>query len=297
MRSGAKLRQLLVKSLVESMSSDLMVKVAAQVVTDYDIYERTGYQRSIPIPPLEVASQIVRDVHGSTRELRLVERLIVLDETGFMGRRVPVRSLATVVREVESLGYLYDQATGMFLEGPGFAKTGAWSYLREGETYELAFIRIDVAGSTPVVRSEPQAAVHGAWGALKSIAAAVVERRGGRLWHWEGDGGVAAFLFGGRTVQAALAGMEIQLELFMWNTFRCRLGCPLRVRVAVHAGPCQYRDCFARIQSDTLRRLELIESRHTEPGSMTISAGIHSDLGPKLSRLFTAFEGDAGGEL
>ena len=297
MKGGARLRRLLAKALVESMSTDLMVVVAERVIPGYDIYERTGYQRSIPIPPLTVANQIIRDVGGSTATLRLLERLIAIDETGFMGRRVPVRSLAVIVREAESLGYVYDRSTGVFLEGPRFAKTSAWSYLREGSTYELSFMQVDVAGSTPVVRSEPRVAVDGAWADLKCIVGSVVERRSGRLWQWEGDGGVAAFLFGGRNVQATLTGMEILLELFLWNTFRCRLGCPLRIRIAVHAGPCLYHESFPRIQSDTLRRLELIESRYTDADSVTLSAGVHSDLGPKLSRLFSPFDGDNGSTL
>lgn len=297
MKTGPKLPALLVKALAESMPSDLMVRLARQVIGDYDINERTGYQRSIPIPPLEVANQIVRDVSGSTAMLRFVEALIALDATGFMGRRVPVRSLAQVMREVESLGYLFDPASGLFLERPGQLKTGAWSYLCDGQSYELSFIRIDVADSSSVVRSHPSTAIDSAYRDLHRIARNAVERRNGRLWRWEGDGGVGAFLFGGRNVQATLAGMEILLELFVWNTFHSPLESPLGVRVAVHAGPCLYHESFQRIQSDTLRRLALIESEYTRANSVTLSAGVHCDLGPKLSRLFVSFDGDNGSQL
>jgi hypothetical protein len=69
------------------------------------------------------------------------------------------------------------------------------------------------------------------------------------------------------------------------------------VRIAVHTGPCPYHESFGRIQSDTLRRLNLIESRFTRPDSVTLSPGVYSDLGPKLSRFFEPFPGDAGGQL
>ena len=297
LRVHPKINQLLVKALNESMSTDLMQRLARRVVPDYDIHERTGFQRSIPIPSLDVAGQIARDLGAGIPLLRFVEALIEVDASGFMGSRVKVRSLEPLIEEVETLGYSYDQRTGLFMETDAATRTRTWSYLREGQTYELSFLKIDVVASSKVVRAHTKAKIDRAYRELQRIVVSAVYRRNGRIWRWEGDGGVAAFLFDEKNVQAALAGMEILLELFLFNTFQCTLDSPLQVRIAVHTGPCPYHESFQRIQSDTLRRLERIESRFTRPDSITLSPGVYSDLGAKLSLFFTSFPGDGGGQL
>jgi hypothetical protein len=295
--ANPKIQQLLVKALNESMSTDLMVRLARRVVPDYDIHERTGFQRSMPIPSLEVAGQIARDLGAGIPLLRLVETLIEVDGSGVMGSRVKVRRLGPLMREVETLGYAYDEHARLFTEIAEAARTRTWSYLQEGQVYELSFLKIDVVASSKLVREHAKAKIDRAYQDLQRIVVNAVYRRNGRVWLWEGDGGVLAFLFGDKNVQAALAGMEIILELFLYNTFRRTLASPLSVRVAVHTGPCPYHESFDRIQSDTLHRLGLIESRFTRPDSVTLSPGVYSDLGPKLSRFYEPFPGDAGGQL
>ena len=297
LRTNPRIQQLLVKALNESMSTDLMVRLARRIVPDYDIHERTGFQRSMPIPSLDVAGQIARDLGAGIPMLRFVETLIEVDGSGFMGSRVRVRQLEPLIREVETLGYAWDEGTRLFMETDEAARTRAWSFLQEGQVHELSFLKVDVVASSKLVRSHSRAKIDRAYQDLQRIVVAAVYRRNGRVWHWEGDGGVLAFLFGDKNVQAALAGMEIILELFLYNTFRCTLASPLSVRMAVHTGPCPYHESFDRIQSDTLRRLGLIESRFTRPDSVTLSPGVYSDLGPKLSRFFEPFPGDAGGQL
>jgi len=296
-RANPRIRQLLVKALNESMSTDLMERLARRVDPDYDIHERTGFQRSIPIPSLDVAGQIARDFGEGIPLLRLVETLIEVDATGVMGSRVKVRQIEPLIQEVETLGYAYDEGGRLFMETAESARTRTWSYLREGQVQELSFLKIDVVASSRLVRGNDRAKIDRAYQDLQRIVANAVYRRNGRVWRWEGDGGVVAFLFGDKNTQAALAGMEILIELFLYNTFRCALGAPLAVRIAVHTGPCPYHESFDRIQSDTLRRLALIESRYTRPDSLTLSPGVWSDLGPKLSRFFEPFPGDAGSLL
>jgi hypothetical protein len=279
------------------MSTDLMQSLARRVEPDYDIYERTGFQRSIPIPSLDVAGQIARDLGAGIPLLRFVETLIEIDSSGVMGSRIKVRQLDALMQEVETLGYAYDESARLFMETAAAARTRTWSVLQEGQVHELSFLKIDVVASSKLVRAHPKAKIDRAYQDLQRIVVEAVYRRNGRVWNWEGDGGVLAFLFGDKNVQAALAGMEILVELFLYNTFRCTLGAPLPVRIAVHTGPCPYHEAFDRIQSDTLHRLELIESRFTQPDSVTVSPGVYSDLGPKLSRFFEPFPGDGGGQL
>jgi hypothetical protein len=55
--------------------------------------------------------------------------------------------------------------------------------------------------------------------------------------------------------------MEALLELFVYNLLKPPFPEPLRVRLAVHAGPCQYFERHADFRSDTLRRQSLYRFR------------------------------------
>jgi hypothetical protein len=217
---------------------------------------------------------------------RFVEALIEVERNGIMGRAVAMRFLPRVIDEIESLGFVYKEEYGQFVEGGQGAKTRGWGVLQEGLTYEFSFLRMDIAGNTQLVRKYPKAEVLRAYADLRGLLAAIVERRDGRIWHWEGDGGIAAFLFGAKNVQAVLSGMEMLLELFTYNLFRCTFAGDLHVRLAVHTGPCQYLANFKEIRSDTLRRLETMEGRFAATDSLILSPGVFSDMGTKLESFF-----------
>jgi hypothetical protein len=94
-----------------------------------------------------------------------------------------------------------------------------------------------------------------------------------------------------KTIQATLCGMEIVHELLLQNLLSAVLPEPLRVRLAVHAGPCRFLASAKESGGDTIRRVELLESVYTAPGSLTVSPGVFTDLGSKLSPLFVAVPG------
>jgi class 3 adenylate cyclase len=166
-----------------------------------------------------------------------------------------------------------------------------WGTLREGHTYEFALLRVDVVGNSEMVRRYPKSQVTDAYASVQAMITRQVEKRDGRIWGWEGDGGLAAFYFLDKTIQATLCGMEIVHELFVYNLLGRALPEPVRVRLAVHAGPCRFLMSAKESAGDTIRRVELLESRYTHPGCLTVSPGVFTDLGSKLSPLFAAVLG------
>ena len=60
-RIKAGLAALATKALYESFRFDMMTRVAGTVMEDYDIYDRTGYPRNIPIPGMDAAKQVVEN--------------------------------------------------------------------------------------------------------------------------------------------------------------------------------------------------------------------------------------------
>ena len=156
---------------------------------------------------------------------------------------------------------------------------------------------MDIAGNSELVRRYPKATIATVYGTLRDLVTRVAEKRDGRLWSWEGDGGLAAFYFMDKTIQATLCGMEIVHELLLLNLLSPALPEPLRVRLAVHAGPCRFLASAKESGGDTIRRVEMLESVYTAPGCLTVSPGVFTDLGSKLAPLFVPVPGPDNGSV
>ena len=293
MKIQTRLTTLFVSALSQSMPVDLMEKVARKVIPDYDIYERSGFPPSVPIPRVDAARQILRDFVRENFFLKLIESLLEVQQHGDMGREIRIPLLSRIVAEIEDQGYTYSKQKGVFVEETknGRTRTMGWGTLREGRSYELALLRIDTVGNSDLVRRYPRNIIDATYVAVREIITRLVEKRDGRVWSWEGDGGLAAFYFTDKTIQATLCGMEILHELFLFNLLSTALPEPLSARLAVHAGPCKFLASSKESEGDTIRRVELLESSYTKPDCLTVSPGVFTDLGSKLSPLFVPVNG------
>jgi class 3 adenylate cyclase len=279
------------QALTQSMSVDQMQRAARKVIADYDIQARSGFPANIPIPRADAARHILRDFIRHGAFLRFIEGLIELTTRGDMGREVKIPLLSRIIAEIEEQGYTYSRQKGVFVEAGGRKRTMGWGTLKEGDTYEFALLRADIARNSEIVRRYPRDLVSAAYAGVRELVTRMVEKRDGRIWSWEGDGALAAFYFADKTIQATLCGMEIIHELFVLNLVGRTLPEPVHVRLAVHAGPCRFLSSPKESAGDTIRRVELLEASYTRPGSLTVSPGVFTDLGSKLSPLFSAVPG------
>jgi class 3 adenylate cyclase len=285
MRVSERLQNTICRALSQSMDVQLMEELAARAIPGYDIYQRTGFPASIPIPRGDAARQIVRDMIQGGYLKQFAEVLIEVNHRGVMGRSVRVNLLPQVVKELEALGYVFKREYGVFVEDGSVRPTRSWGVLREGAVYEMSFLGIDIVGNTALVRRHSKQLVLQVFSGLREQFTAIVQKREGRVWSWAGDGGVAAFHFGNKNVQAVLAGMEMISELFLYNLLQCPFPQPLHVRMAAHGGPCQFLESFEDIRSDTLRRLRQVEAQ-AAIDSLVITPGVYSDMGNKLDSFF-----------
>jgi hypothetical protein len=287
MKVNSKLQTMIIDSLSYSMPVHTMVKVVRRIIPNYDLHKRTGFPESIPIPGIDAAKQITSDIISNGLFMSFVETLVDIYNNGLMGRKINIHFLSQIMDEIEEAGFYYNTEYGVFQETEYGKKTRGWGILQQGKNYELSFLGIDIVHNTELVRRYSRQTIIDTYNDLKDIVAENVEARGGRIWEWEGDGGLAAFFFRNKNTKAVLTGVDILLELFLYNLFDCMLDEPLLVRMAIHTGPCQFLHDIKDIKSDTLRRLEILESTYTEPNYLTISPGVYSDLGNKLERFFS----------
>jgi len=278
MRVKARVRTLAGRALAESMEVKTMVHLARRLFGSYDLHERTGFPSSVPIPNRTAAKQIVEDVAATGLFLDFVATLIDVERLGMEGRKYRFPRLQAIVNDILETGYRYDEDTRRFVEDSDIRTTRNWGVLKEGETYIMAFLGVDVVGNSRLVREFGQARMSELYDSLRGIVTTVAERRNGRLWGWEGDGGIVAFTFEEQNQRATLAGMEILNELLIYNLIHCPLEDGLHVRVTVHNGPCEYRTNGSELKVDTIKRIWEIDSRYGRTDTLVVTDSVYPSL-------------------
>jgi hypothetical protein len=289
---------MLKKCLVESLNAEMQERVAQDVIEGYDLRARTGFPPNIPMQGQTAAARIVDDVVEEGLFLHFVERLARLDREGFMGRSYRIASLREIFKQVGAEGYLWDPETSRFMEDPRIRRTPNWGRLAPGEDLRFSLLRVDIVNNSRIVKVHGEAAARGAYEDLRAILARVVERRSGRIWSTEGDGALAAFLFGHSATLSVLSGMALVHELFVYNRAYSKIGEPLRVRAAVHTGPLRYRaDVGEMIKQETCQEVVEAESKWTPPDCLAVTRAVAGTLDPVLLDRFKAAPESGGRAL
>jgi class 3 adenylate cyclase len=275
------------KCLYSSLSVHDMIRFVRMVSPDYDINKRSGYPTGVPIPAHDAANRIVMDMIRKGLYVDFVEHLIRIDSEGFMGRSYDLRGLDDVIGGIIEHGYSYDKTTGQFMENQQERISQNWGRLKGGDERQMTVLRLDIAGNSALVKNNPRNSIEKAYKDMRDIVANAVVSRLGRLWSWEGDGALAAFMFGSKDKLAIFAGMEILHELFLYNRLGSRLSSPIKLRIGINAGPVLYShnmtDC---LKGDTIKKAVELESK-TEPNSLAISRNLFMSLGQAVLNIFS----------
>jgi len=277
------------KVLTESFSVETLKNLTKRVIPNYDFYEATQFPRSYSLSVGEVVRQFVKDVQDRDLFPLLISTLIEVDQKGINGFNVPIRSLRQLIGKLKDMGFLYDQDQGMFVEDPAIRKTSSWGVLANDREYNFSLLKIDIVQNTKLLREERVDAVRKAYHDLKNIVRLLVEKRNGRIWIWEGDGGLASFFLSkNKHLTAVLTGMEILHELFLYNLHGSPLEQNIRVRIAVHSGTIPFDSQCAHLHhQEVYQTLTKIEEKHTPPNSLSISPVVNVMIAEELGPFFT----------
>jgi class 3 adenylate cyclase len=275
------------RALIESMDVRDMRHLAKRIIPGYDLQKQSGFPESFAIPSIDAAKQIVGDIIESNLYFQLIQNLIHMDQEGFMGKKIPISYLNDIIKEIYNNGYLFDSDDQIFVENPKIQKTRNWGALQDEESYSMAFLSIDIIGNTKIVQKYSKEIVETTYTELKFIVQNAIDKRNGRFWLWEGDGGVIAFFFGNKNEAATLAAMEIANNLFLYNRTICKLTEPLQIRISVHSGICEYTDKISYFKKmGIMKTISEMEKKHSKGKSICISYPVRMMLDGFISNQF-----------
>ena len=276
------------KCLQLSLSVDMMIRFAQIANPRYNIYKRTGLEEGMPIANQNAAERIVADMIQDGYYIDFVEALVRIDREGYMGSRYNLKGLNNVVASLIDEGFSFDKVSGQFFENQKEHISPNWGRLQEGDERRMTVLRLDIAGNSALVKNNSRPNVDKAYNEVRSIVHRAVTSRLGRLWSWEGDGALAAFMLGSMEKMALFAGMEIIHELYFYNRLRNPLNSPINVRLGAQIGQIRYSESeIERMNNDTVRQAEFLESLSPN-NALSVSYNLYITMDQNTLDLFSA---------
>ncbi len=295
MRYKSSLVNLIIRSLVESISIDLMTMLAGNILEGYDIYTQTGFPQSVELPRRDAARQITHDMRDRDLLPHFVGEMVKLHQNGFMGREYQILHLRNIIKELFEHGYIYDMDNSIFVENPEVRKTRNWGTLRSGHEYIFTFLRLDIVGNTELVKNNPEPVIKQTYSDLLTIVEQTIHKRNGRVWNWEGDGGLISFFFSNKYLLGTLSAMELLNEIFIYNQIHCKLNKPLAVRLAIDGGNCDYTENDEDLKkNETIKRVIQVEGKYTGPNTLTVTDVVYQALEGIIQKQFNRINTDIG---
>jgi len=285
-----------VRCLQLSLPVEMMICFATLVNPQYNIYRRTGLKEGMPISNQNAAQRIVADMIYDGFFVDFAELLVRVGTKGYMGRQYDLRGLNEVVTGVINEGYSFDKVSCRFFENQRERTSPNWGRLHEGDEREMAVLRLDIVGNSALVKNNPRSIIEEAYDDVRHIVNKVVTSRLGRLWSWEGDGALAAFLFGPIEKMAVYAGMEIIHELFFYNLLRNPLGSPINIRLGAHIGEVRYSGSeLERLKNETVKQAMALEAMAAN-NALSVSFNLYITMNPNTLKLFGSEKIGRGGK-
>jgi hypothetical protein len=292
-----KIKRHLKELLSITLNTQQIAYIGREADPAFNLEEVTGFGAHIVIPRKVAADALVEYFDERDRIIHLCSVLFYLNGRGGSGGIIELRGFQPLQLALEEAGYRYDSELQRFVKSQEPRKTSDWGYLKNDEEYRLAFMSIDVAGSSELVHTNLKVDIENTMRNFHLWIRSIVEAENGRLWYWHGDGGLAAFLEEEGVSAALRSGLKILALLPVFNITQneLRYENDLRVRIGIHYGSARYTSDTARIQSEDIREAVVIEQKFGEPNTIFLSETAFLLASPETKKFFT--DGGQYGQL
>lgn len=113
---------------------------------------------------------------------------------------------------------------------------------------------------------------------FKNFIKGIIEKRDGRIWNWEGDGGLAAFHIKDFVKNGVLSSIDILSAMPIFNATSNFINEDILIRIGINSGEAEFKNDIMMIDSDAIQKTKLVEKKHTYPMTISITPNTYQHL-------------------
>ncbi len=258
------------------------------VFREYDSHRIAGEDRHITISRKRAASLLVETAEEQEKVDDLVKLIAELDGGVLAGHSVSVTGIEAFFNALARTGVLYDaDHRRLFRSEDALVQLKNWGSLRDGRSYQMSVMSVDIVGNSALVRTHGQKVMEKLYYELWQFLNRKLSDYDGRLWNWAGDGGILAFTFADHVNRAVKCAIDIQISVPLFNISpENPLSEPLVLRTAIDTGKIRFYRETGKIVSEVINYAAHLEKEATEPGTISLSERGRRLVDPKILSIF-----------
>ncbi|HNZ27965.1 MAG TPA: hypothetical protein PLG34_10180 [Spirochaetota bacterium] len=282
----SRLKRLLTEALSQAFTVDRLQLFGREIIKNLDLHELTGFPPNCSIPRKDAANELVEYLFEINKTIQLIHLIINTSQNGFKSEKYEFQNLKLIINEMKECGYEYNQNLNKIVKIEKNEKRNDWGFLEDGKSYNFCFVSVDICGNSKLVRKYDGAKIKESYKIFKSLVVKAVESRNGRIWSWEGDGGLLVFHLDDFVDSAVLASIDIMTSLIVFNSTMNLLGEDIIIRMGINVGGAEYKKEVDSIISDSIELAKKIEKNHTTPQTVSISKNSYQHVNSALRNYF-----------
>lgn len=282
----SRLKRLLTEALSQAFTAEKLQLFGREIIQNLDLYELTGFPPNCSIPRKDAANELVEYLFEINKITQLIQLIIQTAKIGFKSENYEFPNLRLIMNEIKESGYEYNQNLKKVVKIERNEKRNDWGFLEEGKVYNFCFVSADICGNSKLVRKYDGAKIKESYKIFKSFVVKSVESRNGRIWSWEGDGGLLVFHLDDFVESAVLASIDIMSSLIVFNSTMNLLGEDIIIRMGINVGGVEYKKEVDAIISESIELAKKIEKAHTTPQTLSLSKNSYQHVNSTLRNYF-----------
>lgn len=282
----SRLKRLITEDFARAFTTQELAGFTRNLMPNINFYSLTGYPLNTPIPRKEAAKQVTDYICSINKLPQLLNLYISACNDGFRGEKLNFNNRKYIYLEMNECGLTYNSQLNKVVFKDQFKKRNDWGFLEEEKEYIFSFISIDIVKNSYLVRSNDNDLVRQTYKNFKNLVDQAVEKRKGRIWNWEGDGGLLVFHLNDFINLSVLTAVDIITSMPVFNNTQNLLNDEIQIRIAINVGPARYSHDQATINSPAIVKVREIEKHFTDIMSITISHVTYQHIDSKFRHYF-----------
>ncbi len=291
------LQQEVIEILSAAFKADEINEIGVILFKKFDLHQ-ISETRSIETLSSRRAAGILMDYCiEKHKEIILLEFLIQMNDTVFLGHTVNLEGLESFFLKFSQIGYSYNPAKRKIVHGkedPMDQKN--WGALKEGKSYGMTILSLDIVENSRLVKKYGTGKMKKLYASLWIFLRERLSVYNGRIWTWAGDGGLVAFAMKNHLIHGVKFAMEIQNLMILFNYDPSYpLKEPIKLRIGIDTGKILFSFSTGQIVSEVINCAAHLEKGICQPGLIAVSSRVYGEMGKGYSEFFKAygdFEGD-----
>jgi len=290
-------KKILTECIANSLDVRMINKIGQKIEPQFDFNKITGISDKMAVQSMDAANIFVDYFFNSGNPTKLINEIINANFFGIDGYESPIYNITKLLDELLRLGYIYDKSLKKIIFKDKDSTLLNWGILDEGEEYSFCFVAIDIVESSKIVRKNRGANITETYKSFHDLLKLKVIKRDGRVWSWEGDGGLIAFYGDDAIKRAVFAILDFFFNLHFYNSVYNKLNNEIRFRAAIHPGKAIFRHEVNKIQSQAIDRVKEMEKNFASPANLVISKLAMQSLNPTLQSFFKPIDNNENSNI